>query len=147
MTQFMTSRKMPDLSPEETREFNRRLLRSSFVSIFWNAITARKRAKGYKLQDLAHSLGRDKSVVSKWFSSEPNWTIDTIADIGAALDLKIKVYAVDEEGGNIITPSEIYHVWTKQNQKVTSSECKELPELNFVVGPVRRTSTEKVGSL
>ena len=66
------------------------MLRSSFVSLFWQAM----QAAGHKLQFLADALRVDKSAVSRWFSSNPpNWTIDTIADIANALDLEIMITA------------------------------------------------------
>jgi ribosome-binding protein aMBF1 (putative translation factor) len=71
------------------------MLRSSFVSLFWTVLQNR----GLKLQWLADKLNVDKSAVSHWFSTQPNWTIDTIADIAYALELELKVTAVDRSTG------------------------------------------------
>jgi hypothetical protein len=90
---------------EERREFLRERLRSDFVSMFWSAIEQRKLRGEFKMQQLADALGRDKSVVSKWFSNEPsNWQLDTIADIADALDLEIAVTAKERHSHTLHTP-------------------------------------------
>ena len=81
-------------SPERMREYDREMLRSTFVSIFWAAISERRKRAKFTLQSLADKLGVDKSVVSRWFSGDrPNWETDTIADIAGALDLDLEITA------------------------------------------------------
>jgi transcriptional regulator with XRE-family HTH domain len=89
--------------PEERqRDFDREMLRSMFASMFWAAIEERRRAGKFTLQQLAEKLGVGKSVVSRWFSSQgPNWQIDTISDIAGALDLDLRIEAVDRTTGKI----------------------------------------------
>lgn len=82
--------------------YDRHMLRSTFVSLFW-AVISERRSKGYKLKDLAQALGRDKSTVSRWFRDRPNWRLDTIADVAGALDLQLRIDAVDRSTGVIYT--------------------------------------------
>lgn len=88
------------------RDFDREMLRSSLVSVFWAVITEKKkRAGGYKLQRLADALGINKSTVSRWFSYLPNWEANTISDIANALDVELRIVAQDRTDGRIYTPS------------------------------------------
>ena len=96
------SRKQTD--DEFAREFERGVLRSAFVSVFWAVIEARKAGDKFTFKELAQKLGRDKSAVSRWFTSEPNWEISTVADIAAALDVNIEVIAVDRATGRRFAP-------------------------------------------
>ena len=85
--------------------FRRGMLRSAFHSLFWGVIVDRKRNAGLKMQDLADTLGVNKSFVSRSFSSPPNWRIDTLADFSDALDLDLIVEARDRKTGRIFTAS------------------------------------------
>lgn len=83
------------------QEYNREMLRSAFVSVFWSVITEKKR-KGFTLSALAEKLDVHKSVVSRWFSGRsPNWSLNTISDVANALDLHVKVTAVDRQSGKV----------------------------------------------
>ncbi len=76
------------------------MLRSTFVSLFQGVLQAKKASTGGdQYQQLADALGKDRAVVSRWFSSDPNWEIDTIADIAAALDLDLTVEARERTTG------------------------------------------------
>jgi transcriptional regulator with XRE-family HTH domain len=88
-------------------QFDRGMLRSAFVSLFWSVIQERRRRVGFALQSLADALGINKSAVSRWFSgpTQPNWTIDTIADLAHALDLDLEVRATDRQTGQVFTSS------------------------------------------
>jgi hypothetical protein len=71
-------------------DYDRMMLRSAFVSLFWAALQDQKQP----LKFLAKELKVDKSAVSRWFSSAPpNWQIDTVSDIARVLDLEITVTA------------------------------------------------------
>jgi transcriptional regulator with XRE-family HTH domain len=91
------------------RDFERGVLRSAFVSTFWAVIEAKKVAEGFTLKQLADRLNINKSATSRWFSGEPNWEINTVSDIARALDVEIKVTAVDRRNGRIFTPSGEQH--------------------------------------
>ena len=65
----------------------------------------RKHGK-YPLSELAKALGRNKGEVSRWFSGNaPNWTVGTIAEVAYALDLQIRIEAVDRPTGMVLTES------------------------------------------
>ena len=84
------------------RDYDRSMLRSQFASLFWSVITERRK-RGFKLRMLADALGKDKSVVSRWFSGEPNWTLNTISDIAGALDLELHIEAKDRKSGQVFS--------------------------------------------
>jgi|LNAP01.1.fsa_nt_gb hypothetical protein len=87
------------------REYDRSMLRSELVSLFWAVVTERKKAPGgYTLQQLADSLGINKSQVSRWFNGLPNWEANTIADIASALGVDLQVVARDRHDGRLYTP-------------------------------------------
>jgi hypothetical protein len=92
------------ISPE--REYDRGLLRSKLVSLFWAVITERKKEPGgFPLQRLADNLPADKAQVSRWFNGLPNWETDTIADIGSVLGVDIQITARDRRNGRIYSAS------------------------------------------
>lgn len=84
------------------------MLRSAFRSMFWAIISERKKAGRFSLKDFIALLPRgDKGKVSKWFNGDPNWTINTIGTIARALNVDIKIEAVDRTTGVIFTPTGI----------------------------------------
>lgn len=86
-------------------EYDREILRSAFSSMFWAVISDKKKS-GLSLTSLAASLGVHKSAVSRWFSgTSPNWEINTISDIANALDVEIKITAIDRQTGAVFTSS------------------------------------------
>jgi len=91
------------LTREELRVYDRHMFRSTLVSLFWNVIIERKkRSGGFKLQNLADALGISKSTVSRWFSSSlPNWEADTVSDIACALNLDLRIMAIDRADGTV----------------------------------------------
>ena len=99
----MWTRKQPT-KEERAKNFRRGMLRSAFVSLFWVVIASKREREKYKLQSLADALGIDKSVTSKWFISEPNWQIDTIADIADALDVELQIQATERSTGIVYSP-------------------------------------------
>lgn len=86
------------------------MLRSAFVSLFWGIIMERKKRGSFTLQSLAKILGTNKGEVSRWFNGDPNWTINTIANLANALDVDIKIQATDRNTGAIFTPAGIQTV-------------------------------------
>ncbi len=90
---------------DRLREYDRRMLRSSFVSLFWTAIQHRRRSGKFTFKEMADRLKTDKSAVSRWFSGEsPNWRVDSIADIASALDLELIIEARDRRTGAVMRP-------------------------------------------
>jgi len=88
------------------REYDRLVLRSRFASLFWVAITEKRKRGKYPLAELAMALGKNKGEVSRWFSaSAPNWTVGTIAEVAYALDLEIRIEAIDRATGMVLTES------------------------------------------
>jgi len=88
-------------------EYDRMMLRSSFLSLFWSVIIERRKRGKFMLQWLADFIGINKSSVSRWFSSPtpPNWETDTLADIARALDLELKIEAVERSTGVVFSAS------------------------------------------
>ena len=91
--------------PQFIRAFDRAMLRSAFVSLFWAIITERRKKGVYTLLQLAKKLGTNKAEVSRWFRGEPNWTVGTIANIADALNVEIKIQAIDRVSGQVFTPA------------------------------------------
>jgi hypothetical protein len=101
----MNSRKT---DPKFIRAYDRGLLRSAFVSLFWSVITERrKRDASFTLQGLAKKLSANKAEVSRWFRGDPNWTVNTIANLATALDLELHIEARERTTGIVFVPSGI----------------------------------------
>jgi transcriptional regulator with XRE-family HTH domain len=81
------------------------MLRSTFVSLFWAVINHRRKEDKFRFQQLADGIQQDKSTVSKWFNSEPNWQLNTIADIANFLGLELRIEARDRISGQVFTAS------------------------------------------
>jgi transcriptional regulator with XRE-family HTH domain len=109
----MNSRKS---DPKFVRAYDRGMLRSAFVSLFWAVITERKK-KGFTFQALAKLLGTNKGEVSRWFNGDPNWTINTIANLASALDVDIKIEAIDRASGAIFTPAGLVRTSSQTSAK------------------------------
>lgn len=89
--------------PETIKAYDRGMLRSAFLSLFWSIITERRK-NGYTLQNLADDLGVDKSAISRWFGGDPNWTINTIADLANALDVELRISGTHRPTGHTFAP-------------------------------------------
>jgi transcriptional regulator with XRE-family HTH domain len=98
------SMKRSKSDPKFVRGYDRTMLRAEFVSLFWSVIADRRKRSSFTFQALAKSLGKNKGEVSRWFSGRPNWTINTIANLANALDLEIRVEAVERSTGRVFTP-------------------------------------------
>jgi hypothetical protein len=75
-----------------------------FSSLFGVVIAYRRKTERFTFQKLADATRRNKSEVSRWFASRPNWRIDTIADIAAALDLELEIRARERTTGRVFAP-------------------------------------------
>jgi hypothetical protein len=85
--------------------YDREMLRSAFVSLFWSIISRKNQYGGFSLKILADKIGVHKSAPSRWFSGgHPNWTINTISDIANALDLDIEIRGHDRKTGETYAP-------------------------------------------
>src|ERR1700757_501534 len=82
--------------------YDRGMLRSAFVSLFWSIISHRKQQGSFALKTLSDKIGVHKSAPTRWFSGErPNWTVNTIADIANALDVDLEIRARDRVTGAV----------------------------------------------
>jgi hypothetical protein len=110
----MSTRKKRKFGTDRLGDYDRLMLRSAFVSLFWSALQDRSR----KLKFLAKELRIDKSAISRWFSSSPpNWQIDTISDIARVLDLEITVTARPRDGSRqIYTAAGVVYSTTIENE-------------------------------
>ncbi len=87
------------------RDYSREMMKSAFVSLYWSVISQKKRSGG-SMKEVADKLGIDKSAVSRWFSGKnPNWELNTIADLAEALDLDLHIQAIDRKTGEIFNCS------------------------------------------
>jgi transcriptional regulator with XRE-family HTH domain len=108
--------------PKFLRAYDRAMLRSAFVSLFWAVISERRKKVGYTLVQLAKELGTNKAEVSRWFRGEPNWTLGTIGNIAHALNVELRVEAVDRVSGEVFTPAGIQHPAAREvRQRETSA--------------------------
>lgn len=90
----------PEPRHKRLAAYRRGMLRSAFVSLFWNILQYKKRTEQLTQKDLAERIGIHKSNPSKWFSGDrPNWSVDTIADISAALGVTLDIRAIDKATG------------------------------------------------
>jgi transcriptional regulator with XRE-family HTH domain len=130
----MSSRKS---DPKFVRAYDRGMLRSAFVSLFWAIITERRK-KGFTFQALAKLLGTNKGEVSRWFNGDPNWTINTIANLAIALDVDLQIQAIDRNTGMVFTPAGPVQTSTSQPStiKTTAVRTKAAED---IVAPLRFT--------
>jgi hypothetical protein len=85
--------------------YDRGMLRSAFLSLFWSVIAEKRKDGTFTFQSLVKVLETDKGKVSKWFNGDPNWTINTIAGLAHALDLDLHISATERSTGKMFTPS------------------------------------------
>lgn len=86
-----------------TRDYDRLMLRAAYVSLLFSGLRFRKkRDKAFGLSALARAVGKDKATLSRDFNGSPNWRLDTIADIAGALNLELRVSALDRATGAVI---------------------------------------------
>src|SRR5882757_8223151 len=99
-----TSMSIKQSDPNFSRAYERATLRAAFVSLLWAVFTYRKRKDGLTLQALAKSIPANKAEVSRWFKGDPNWTVNTIASLANALNVDLRITAVDRKTGALFTP-------------------------------------------
>jgi len=75
--------------------------------MFWACIVHRKKAGKFSFQKFAAELGVNKSLVSRWFNGDPNWSVNTIAAIANILNLELEIRAKDRNTGIVYTPTGI----------------------------------------
>lgn len=110
--------------PKFVRSYVRGMLRSAFVSLFWAVITERRK-KGFTFLALAKLLGTNKGEVSRWFNGDPNWTINTIASIADALNVEVRIQAVDRDTGVIFTPIGVLQSSVSSTKSVITTTAVE----------------------
>lgn len=125
--------------PKFTRSYERGMLRSAFVSLFWGIIMERKKRGGFTLQALAKALGANKGEVSRWFNGDPNWTINTIANLASALDVDFQIMAVDRATGAVFSPAGLIQTSaSSQASTITTAEVRTKAADDVVI-PLRPT--------
>ena len=116
-------------------EFDRGMLRSAFVSLFWNIIAYKKSHGRYSLKRFSDEIGVNKSAPSRWFSGDrPNWQINTIADIAKALDVEIEIRATDRQTGVVFAPHGIVSARSPSETKGTFQRI-DPKQADVVPGP------------
>jgi hypothetical protein len=70
--------------PKFLRAYDRGMLRSAFRSLFWAIISDRKKRGGFTLLQLAKTIGANKAEVTRWFKGDPNWTLNTVAELNVS---------------------------------------------------------------
>jgi len=94
--------------PKFLLAYDRGMLRSAFKSLFWGIISEKKKQSGgFTLKNLAQDTSTSKHEVSRWFSGDPNWTINTVANLANALNVELRISAIDRSTGVVFTPSGI----------------------------------------
>lgn len=106
---------------DETRLYDRLMLRSAFQSLFWVVLLDRKRKEQLTRKGLADKLGVHKSFVSRAFSRPPNWQIDKISDFSDALGVDLVVEARDRATGVVYTASGIRQPTTTGSLSTTAA--------------------------
>lgn len=121
--------------PKRLQEYRRQMLRSAFVSLFWSIIQHKREKSKLKLQEIAHRLGKDKSVVSRWFSPDPpNWTLDTVSDIAGALDVELRIEAIERSTGVVFSPSgPRYQINIGERTEMTTADPRDRQPPRLVV--------------
>jgi hypothetical protein len=136
----MNSRKS---DPKFVRAYERGLLRSAFVSLFWSVITERrKRDPSFTLQGLAKKLSANKAEVSRWFRGDPNWTLNTIANLATALDLELHIEARERTTGIVFVPSGIkmqspFQTIERPDNATTSNAPGDIPVESMEMSKVK----------
>jgi transcriptional regulator with XRE-family HTH domain len=126
--------------PKFLAAYDRAMLRSEFLSLFWNVFTDRKAKDKLTLEQLAKKTGSSKHEVSRWFNGDPNWTINTIASLAGALGVTLKIEALDADG-KVFSASGATSKPTRQTQQITSSVSVEQPIMITKSGNFTKSTT------
>ena len=123
--------------PKFVKAYERGMLRSAFVSLFWGIATERKKTGDFTFKWLAETLGKNKGEVSRWFSGDPNWTVNTIANLADAFDVEIQITAIERKTGRIFTSSGLQN---SVATKIVASGSPNLADLHGFESFVKYTS-------
>lgn len=125
-------------------DYDRLMLRSAFVSLFWGAMQDQNRP----LKFLSKELKVDKSAISRWFSSNPpNWQIDTISDLARALDLEITITAKPRDGSSkMYTSAGVQEIKVQENSSDLTSKQVRTENPNPSVQSLIIKKPERFGS-
>jgi transcriptional regulator with XRE-family HTH domain len=91
--------------PKFLRTYDRAMFRSAARSLFWGIFAERRKETGITFESLAKAAGSTKHEVSRWFNGDPNWTLNTMANIANALNVDLKLEAIDRATGKAFTAS------------------------------------------
>lgn len=127
--------------PKFVMAYDRSMFRSAVVSLFWSIISERRKEGGFTFQGLAKKIGSTKHEVSRWFSGEsPNWTLNTVASIANALDVDIRVQAIERSTGRIFTASGIQE--PTKSKLVTSGVSYQSVLVTQITAPALKPLSE-----
>ena len=127
----------------ERVSFKAAMLRTALSSAFEGVLKNKRRHGSLTLQSVAEAMGKNKSEISRWFSrNPPNWQISTIAALADCLNVSVDFRLVDQETGEIFTPSTSYfpeHVLTTTARLVLSGSSyishRVVPQENDIIVP------------
>jgi|ERR1700674_2722171 len=129
------------------RALERGMLRSRFVSLFWNVITQRRKEGVFTFQALAKAIGSNKGEVSRWFNGDPNWTVNTIARLTDALEVDLELQARDRRNKSLVfTPVGIQSVSILVPNPISLTETERSPVKKTGVGIAPESATTSGGS-
>ena len=124
--------------PKFVMTYDRSMFRSAVVSLFWAVISERKKKAGFTFQAFAKKVGSTKHEVSRWFGGDPNWTLNTVASIANALELDLRIEAVERGTGRVFTSSGIKISEVSAVNPMVSGQ-PYLKDLSSVFRPVFQT--------
>ncbi|XWW47033.1 helix-turn-helix transcriptional regulator [Fibrella sp. USSR17] len=85
---------LDEASPQEQQRVHNRMMLAARIG---DALSAR----GWTQKQLAQTMGKSPSEISKWLSGTHNFTADTLSDLSQVLD--IKLLCVKEEVPQVVT--------------------------------------------
>lgn len=107
--------------PKFLRAYERGMLRSAFASVIWGALAVRRKTEALTYKEFAKRVGASKHEVSRWFNGDPNWTINTIANIAHALDIDLRIEAFDRKTGRAFARSDGPIQYAPANSAIATS--------------------------
>ena len=108
---------MKKSDPKFILAFERGMLRSAFLSLFWAVIAERKKDSTFTFRSLAKAAGADTGKLSNWLRGDPNWTINTIAGLAHGLGVDLQITAVERSTGRVFTSSGVQSSSIVEQQK------------------------------
>jgi len=127
--------------PKFLMAYERSMFRSAVKSLFWSVISERKKRGDFTFQAFAKQIGSTKHEVSRWFSGDPNWTLNTIASIARALDLDLRVEAIERSTGRVFTSAGLKEVLARPQEPARATR-EPVPYHYVGLRPATNTTSE-----